>query len=116
MIMHFVFVISAQLTATTCAIAVQPWNSSYQSDTVYLICILIWTVIRKLSEFSILLIVDIMYQNQLEAIKEDFFEENDKRQPRPSIESINDDLANSPLSRPSSKSEPRIKNGIETDL
>ena len=61
MIMHFVFVISAQITAITCAIAVDPWETSWRSDKLYLICILIWTVIRKSSEFSILLIVDIMY-------------------------------------------------------
>ena len=73
MIMHFVFVISAQATAFACAYSARPWDSSEISDEVYFVCIIIWTFIRKFSEFSIILLVKIMYQNQQEAIKEDFF-------------------------------------------
>ena len=78
MIMHFVFVISAQATAFACAYSAQPWDTT-DSDRVYFVCIIIWTFIRKFSEYSILLLVKIMYQNQQEAIREDFFQENDKR-------------------------------------
>ena len=88
MILHFVFVISAQVTAFACAYSARPWDTSASelSDEVYFVCIIIWTFIRKFSEFSIILLVKIMYQNQQEAIREDFFQENDKKLiTRPSI-------------------------------
>lgn len=75
--MHFVIVILSQVTALSCAISISPWKDGYtqlQQDAYY-VSVIIWTFLRKSAEISIILIVDILYQNQQEAVREDFYEE-----------------------------------------
>ena len=78
MIVHVVFVIVAQVTDTACFIVIVLFTTSCEGETIYFVSTLIWTFIRKSSEISILLIIKMMYCNSENAIREDFYEENER--------------------------------------